>query len=540
GRAAMTVQLKHCERVYGILSVSVPMEFIEDHEEQSLLQEVAGDLAFALYNMELEGERKLVGEELAERTYDLGKRVKELTFLYNMSNLLETQGISAEEIYSGIVNMIPSAWQFPEITCAKIILGDQEFQTVNYVETDWKQTEEISAGDKRIGTVEVCCREERSRSIGRPFFEEEARLLKVIAERLGHIVERKKAEKTLVENEARYRALFDFSSDGIIVRDLEGNIMMANESVSRLTGYPIHELRAMNVKQFLSDSSIDRIAEKQKALLVDKEQTSIERYELRLIRKDGTERIGEAVTSLLGQDGQSPHVLAIIRDVTEQRQQRDAMRAYTNQVTQAQEEERKRIARELHDETIQDLASLGMDIDSIARTERELSESIVEGLEGLRTKTDSILNGIRRFSQDLRPPMIDELGLTEALRWLVEDLGTNQSINTSLEIKGVARRFSPETELLLFRITQEALNNVKRHSKATEASLVVEFETNRVNMTVVDNGHGFELAEGINAFAQAGKLGLIGMQERARLLGGSLRIESRMGRGTTIAIELPV
>ncbi len=351
------------------------------------------------------------------------------------------------------------------------------------------------------------------------------------------ITQRKQAESALKESEARYRALFENTSDGIIVRDLEGNILMANRAMAELTGYRVSELIGMNIAQLLAPSSLERVHEKQARLLAERDRPSTERYELRLIRKDGVQRIGEAITSLFeGQDG-TICVLATVRDVTEQREARENIRAYANQVLRAQEEERSRIARELHDEALQDLASLGLELDLLARDDGRLPEETLRALGKLRERVSAIMDGIRRFTKDLRPPMLDELGLAEALQWMVDEVNAQQkSLRVSFETSGTPVRLSPDKELLLFRIAQEALSNVRKHSGAAAATVSLVFAPEGVTLRVHDNGRGFRVPEVMGGSARMGKLGLIGMHERARLLGGTLRIESEDGRGTTVTV----
>lgn len=350
---------------------------------------------------------------------------------------------------------------------------------------------------------------------------------------------RKQAELALSTSERKYRTLFDNTSEGIILRDLEGNITMANRAMSALTGYALDELSGMNITSLLSEESHERVMAKQRALLGSSSEASTERYELQMIRKDGTERIIEAITTLLADHDGSISVLATLRDVTEQRRVRDSIRAYAAQVTRAQEDERKRVARELHDETIQALASLGLAIDALVSRRPDLPADISEGLERLRDRTDEILHGVRRFSQDLRPPVIDALGLADGLQWLIDDLKNQSPIDASLQIVGPEHRFSPDSELALFRIAQEALTNVRKHSSATQVTTLLEFSGSRVRITITDNGIAFDTSNAEGArLAASGKLGLVGMQERARLLGASLAIDSEPGKGTTVTVEL--
>lgn len=223
----------------------------------------------------------------------------------------------------------------------------------------------------------------------------------------------------------------------------------------------------------------------------------------------------------------------------EQKELQEILRYYLRQVTRAQEEERQRIAQELHDDTIQDLVLLLHNIDRFSSTADFLPPQEILFLEELRQRIYVISDEVRRFTQDLRPSVLDDLGLLPALEWLAQDVSKNFDIKVDFSSIGQERRFDPETRLTLFRIVQEALRNVWKHSGATEAQIKVEFTDKKANFTVVDNGKGFELPERVEDLAQAGKLGLVGMQERAQLIGAQLKVQSQPGKGTTVTIELP-
>ncbi len=150
------------------------------------------------------------------------------------------------------------------------------------------------------------------------------------------------------------------------------------------------------------------------------------------------------------------------------------------------------------------------------------------------------MDGVHRFSQDLRPSVLDDLGLVPALEWLTSDLTKQSGIAVDMAVLGPVRRFPHELELILFRIAQEALRNMWKHSEASKVWLTVEFGDDKTVLTVKDNGKGFDLPERIEDLAIAGKLGLVGMQERAQLIGGRLTLQSEPGKGTTVTVEVPI
>ncbi len=146
---------------------------------------------------------------------------------------------------------------------------------------------------------------------------------------------------------------------------------------------------------------------------------------------------------------------------------------------------------------------------------------------------------LRRLSQDLRPPVLERLGLLPALEWLASDVADYSGIATTVNAIGSRRRLSEEVELVLFRIVQEALRNVWRHAEATQAEVMVEFDEGKTKITVTDNGKGFNLPKTIGDLVRDGKLGLTGIQERTQLIGATLRVQSQPGKGTSVTVEVP-
>jgi len=216
------------------------------------------------------------------------------------------------------------------------------------------------------------------------------------------------------------------------------------------------------------------------------------------------------------------------------------MRYYARQITRAQEDERKRIAREAHDETAQILVALSRQLDALMASPRLPSAAFKERLEGVRELTTDALQSVRRFSQDLRPPVLDDLGFVPAIRGLSRQLEQEAGVKTEFRVLGTAYRLSPEEELVLFRIAQESLNNIRRHADASEAKVTVSFRPNNVRMVIEDDGKGFDSPEKFVDLVASGRLGLIGMHERARIVGGALRIDAEPGRGTSVVVDAPV
>lgn len=397
----------------------------------------------------------------------------------------------------------------------------------------------LKSKGKVTGTLCVLTRSYR-------FFNEyEVELLTAIGSQVGVAIEnadlyehqREVAEQLRVSEE-RYRELFENAHDAIWLHDLQENIVAANEALVRLSGYSLRELRDKKSSDLIAEGCLNSVKETED--LLQRGEAIGHLSEVTLIKKDKSEAAVQLSTNPVLRDGQLVAFQHIARDVTEEKRMRENLSYYLGELTKAQEEERNRIARELHDDTIQALVVLSRQLDNLVSSGKGFSKDRRAVLENLWQQTTSVLQDLRRLSQDLRPPMLDRLGLLPSLEWLASDVSQYSGIAIKPQVLGTERRMPPEAELMLFRIAQEALRNMWRHSQATEAELIVEFEVGRIRITVKDNGKGFDLPSSVGDLTRSGKLGLAGMQERARLLGGDIKIESEPGKGTSITVEAPI
>jgi len=211
---------------------------------------------------------------------------------------------------------------------------------------------------------------------------------------------------------------------------------------------------------------------------------------------------------------------------------------YIELATEAQEEERKRLSRELHDDTMQSLVLTLAQIDTATAAELPAdARTRLAAAQGILTET---LDNVRRYCRDLRPSLIDDLGLVDAIDWLVGDLRARAGLAIDLDVHGPRSRLSNRDELLVFRIVQEALHNVERHAHASRVQVTVHFDGGRMVVEVVDNGRGsVPVGRAGQKRADYG-LGLRGMQERTKLLRGALVIDSSRGHGTRVRLTVPI
>lgn len=213
------------------------------------------------------------------------------------------------------------------------------------------------------------------------------------------------------------------------------------------------------------------------------------------------------------------------------------LRELTTQVIEAQEAERQRIARELHDDTAQILFAQLLRVSALKASPHEAVRTTAENLE---TLTVEAIEGVRRLALELRPPALDDLGVREALGDLAQRFSENSGVDVELEITGGRDRLAPEAELVLYRVAQEAMTNVVKHAKASSARITLARWPDRVDLTVDDNGAGFDPSVDRPRDSTGLGLGLFGMEERVLLVGGSLAIRALTPTGTRVAVSLPL
>jgi signal transduction histidine kinase len=206
----------------------------------------------------------------------------------------------------------------------------------------------------------------------------------------------------------------------------------------------------------------------------------------------------------------------------------------------AQEEERKRIARELHDDTGQWLTALGVGLSGVEQTIAQDPEKAQYQIAELKNMTMHAIDNLRQFVSDLRPAMLDDMGLVAALRWLAEQYAERVGLEINIETIGIKRRLASQVETVLFRIAQEGLNNIGRHAQATRAYIRLEFAPTFVSLIVQDNGKGFVVDQVLGLHPERRAWGLLGVQERVALVGGKFNVESEPGKGTTLMVEIPI
>ena len=528
-------------------------------------------------------EHKQMEEVLQKSTYDLGERVKELTCLYGISDLVQKPGISLEAILQGTVNLMYLAWQNPEISCAQITLKDQTFKTTNFKKTKRGQTADIIVHGNRVGILEVCYLEERPTTNEGPFLKEERSLIDDIAERLGKIIERKqveealqkahhelevrvkertaelakaneelrseaterkKAEKALRESEETYRMLFESANDVLVYVDKYGNIVDINKRAEDILGYKPDDVKGKNFVKFgvLKLQNMSKVAKLFRDSISGKRTPDL--LELQIKDRNGKLLSMEASSRVIERNGKIVGTIAILRDITERKKVEEKIDAYQkrlrslmSELTLTEERHRRRIATELHDSIGQLLALCQIKLGQLEKViaspnSRPLLKKIGDSIE-------EIIRYTRSLTHQLSPFILYELGLGAALEWLAEFIYEQQGIQINLAVDSQANPVNEELRIFLFRAVQELLTNVTKHAKTDRAEVSLCRENESIRITIEDVGVGFNTAILDTPSGKDIGFGLFSIRERLRYFEGELSIQSEPGQGTQVTLTVP-
>ncbi len=336
---------------------------------------------------------------------------------------------------------------------------------------------------------------------------------RVEAERLAQTRADAATARTLTV-EAGYRRLFESSRSPIAVLDDTGRVLEANPAATELlgpaTGRPIHEVLGAPDETLRTGSSL----------------TLANGHDYRL-----------EVAALPPSDDDR-RLQITLEDVTAERSEERRARAFAQQVIALEEDQRRRLARELHDEPLQLFLHLARRLESLGASEG-VPGSVAGALAEARNQALDAATRLRTLARDLRPPALDQLGLVPALSSLVADVEDQLGVTVSFTVDGPPARLDPDVELGAFRIVQESLRNAERHAHAAHVRVHLDFRPDSLGLTIVDDGQGFDVDHAPRVAGPTTSLGLTGMHERARLLGGTLRVLSTPGVGTTVEATLP-
>ena len=327
------------------------------------------------------------------------------------------------------------------------------------------------------------------------------------------------------------KALFHSAPDGILVVDAGGRIVDVNREGERLFGYARTELEGQSIEILIPQEARDRHVGHRSRYVADAARRPMGvGLELTALRKDGSQFPVEiSLNQVEGEGG--AFTIATVRDVSVRKRLRD----FGAGALRAAEDVRTLIAQELHDDTAQQISAhlIRLKLLENAETDEQREEHLEQLREGLRETAE----GVRRIARGLRPPELEDAGLFAALQAHARLLDESRGFQVGMEVQSVDRYLTPDGLLVLYRIIQEALTNAARHAGADTAAVSVVTDGRIIEAVITDQGCGFASDRLIST---GGGLGLMGMQERAVMVGGRLEIESQPGKGTRIAVRIPV
>ncbi len=337
------------------------------------------------------------------------------------------------------------------------------------------------------------------------------------------------------EASALMESIFQHITDSILIIDHDGIVIGMNPAAERLTEWSseelVHSIHFCQICRGMATCSAEMTCTD-----CFTSQLNVPSFEMYVVTKSGRQFPVTASSTKLPQDAKGSLVV-ILRDMSEQQktERERNLRLMTNHVIQAQEEERKRISRELHDGVGQALYSILVGLNVMNGI--KIDEAAANHLSSVQQMTAKALDEVKNLAAELRPSALDDLGLVPAIRSHVKRYEQIFGIEIELEIRGPRRRYASAVETALYRICQEALINAAKYADTDKISVLIDDQINRVEVVIADKGKGFDLDQ---VRDDRTGLGLYGMQERAHLLGGQLHIQSALLAGTTIKVVLPL
>jgi len=334
-----------------------------------------------------------------------------------------------------------------------------------------------------------------------------------------------KREAARLASERRYRALYDHAANAVLVIDDHGRIDEANAAAVQLLDRDLEAIRGRLLSEVVGlDLAEDVLAgptDSRPRPLPSRGESSV-----------WVQAVGAAPLTGAGEGGGSQ---VMFRDVTLQHEREQGLEGYARHAIAAREEERRRMAHELHDGPLQSLVLLLRKLDAL--DEGDYDDG---ALEDAREIIDETAAELRRLTRTLRPPILDDLGLVAALRSEASAFARRSGIGAHFEVLGQVRPLPQDAELLLLRVAQESLHNAERHSGAASVDVSLSYEPESMTLVVADDGQGIGSVPSATTLLARGNLGLLGIQERVRLANGTLEISSRPGGGTKVGVRVPV
>jgi PAS domain S-box-containing protein len=362
----------------------------------------------------------------------------------------------------------------------------------------------------------------------RGFFDEQGKLLRVIG-MVANITERKLAEEALRESEEKFRSVFRDAGVGMVIVSPEGRFLATNGTFCDCLGYTEEELVARTVESVTFPEDWPAFSQKLREALTD--ERGFQWFQKRCLHKSGRIVYTESSASLIrNRNGEPQYFVGEVLDITKPKEAEEALSDMTRKLVEAQEQERARIARELHDDINQRLAMLAIELEQLKDNPSEVETRAQE----LRKQTNEISDDVQALSHDLHSSKLEYLGVVAGIKSWCKEFAKRQKLEIDFR-SDLSSAFPPVIGLTLFRVLQEALHNAAKHSGVSRVGVQLHEESNQIHLIVTDLGRGFN----VEATLHGKGLGLTSMRERIRLVNGTVAIDSKPMRGSTIHVRVP-
>lgn len=354
------------------------------------------------------------------------------------------------------------------------------------------------------------------------------------------ITEQKRGEEALKGSEEKYRVLFNSTNDALFVHrptpeGMPGKFIEANDVACQRYGYTREEFLNLSPLDLSTPEDLPNIPVRQKKLLAEKHVI----FEKVQVTKEGR-RIPVEISSHLFNLNDRHAVLSDVRDITERKRAEEHIRTLTQELMKAQESERQRISRDLHDRVAQDLSTLKIGLDTLFDNQPEGPHETRQIVSELSKMLQVTITVVRDLAYDLRPVGLDQMGLVRSVHEYCEEFSSKNQVKVDFFASGIEElKLDFDTKITLYRLIQESLNNVRKHADASQVTMRLVASFPNIILRIEDNGKGFDVEDRLGSAAKEKRMGLRTMQERVALLKGKMRIESRLTEGTKIFIEFP-
>jgi two-component system NarL family sensor kinase len=340
---------------------------------------------------------------------------------------------------------------------------------------------------------------------------------------------------TLEGAEQAYRVLIESMNEGALTLTADKTILYANQCFARMVKCPLEQVAGGSFRQFLS--AADRATLRP---LLKRADQSGSKIQVVLNARDGSQTPAHISIRPLSMNGsQSATFGVVVTDMTDARLSEELLRNLTRRLMQAQEEERNRISRELHDVIAQTLTGINVRLETLKKEAAAGTRGLARNIASTQRLVEKSVITVQQFARKLRPTMLDDLGLIPALHSFAELFSQRTRIHVDLKVFAGVEQLDSNKRTVLYRVAQEALNNVSRHAQASRVEVSIQKLADGIGMKIKDNGKSFSLKRLSHAKGRK-RLGLLGMRERVEMVGGNFCVESAPGKGTEIQVVIPL